>query len=227
LGIESPPITLPNVRKLYKLLTNGVAAMSHLTESILSAVQALPEGGMVSPKQFLHLASRAAVDQALARMAREGKLLRIGRGSYAVPLDGRFGPRPPSTEAIIAAVEAGSGEIIVASGAAEANALGLTTQMPIREVFLTSGPSRVLHLGNRAVELKHGSRWKLVLGKRPAGMAIRALACLGPDRASSAIGTLQMQLPDEEWRAIQAVRGALPSWMARIVSDNSRCSTRA
>jgi hypothetical protein len=219
--------TLPYVRNLYKLLTKGVAAMSHLTELILSAVRALPEGGMVSPKQFLHLASRAAVDQALARLAREGKLLRIGRGSYAVPLDGRFGPRPPSTEAIIAAVEAGSGEIIVASGAAEANALGLTTQMPIREVFLTSGSSRVLHLGSRAVELKHGCRWKLILGKRPAGMAIRALAWLGPDRASSAIGALQMHLPDEEWQAIQAVRGALPSWMARIVSENNRGSTRA
>ena len=201
--------------------------MSHLTESIVSAVQALPEGGMVSPKQFLHLASRAAVDQALARLAREGKLLRIGRGSYAVSLEGRFGPRPPSTEAIIAAVEAGSGEIVVASGAAEANALGLTTQMPIREVFLTSGPSRVLHLGKRAVELKHGSRWKLVLGKRPAGMAIRALAWLGPDRASSAVGALQRQLPDEEWQAILAVRSALPSWLARMVSEDNRGSTLA
>ena len=201
--------------------------MSHLTESIVSAVHALPEGGMVSPKQFLHLASRAAVDQALARLAREGKLLRIGRGSYAVSLEGRFGPRPPSTEAIIAAIEAGSGEIIVASGAAEANALGLTTQMPIREVFLTSGPSRVLHLGKRAVELKHGSRWKLVLGKRPAGMAIRALAWLGPDRASSAVGALQRQLPDEEWQAILAVRSALPSWMARMVSEDNRSSTLA
>ena len=201
--------------------------MSYLTESIVSAVKALPEGGMVSPKQFLHLASRAAVDQALARLAREGKLLRIGRGSYAVSLEGRFGPRPPSTEAIIAAVEAGSGEIIVASGAAEANALGLTTQMPIREVFLTSGPSRVLHLGKRAVELKHGSRWKLVLGKRPAGMAIRALAWLGPDRASSAVGALQRQLPDEEWQAILAVRSALPSWLARMVSEDNRGSTLA
>ena len=201
--------------------------MSYLTESIVSAVKALPEGGMVSPKQFLHLASRAAVDQALARLAREGKLLRIGRGSYAVSLEGRFGPRPPSTEAIIAAIEAGSGEIVVASGAAEANALGLTTQMPIREVFLTSGPSRVLHLGKRAVELKHGSRWKLVLGKRPAGMAIRALAWLGPDRASSAVGALQRQLPDEEWQAILAVRSALPSWMARMVSEDNRSSSLA
>jgi len=33
--------------------------MSHLSEAILSAAQALPEGGLISPKEFLHLASRA------------------------------------------------------------------------------------------------------------------------------------------------------------------------
>lgn len=41
---------------------------------------------------------------------------------------------------------------------AEANALGLTTQMPTREIFLGSGPTRKLRLGNRIVDLKHGSR---------------------------------------------------------------------
>ena len=48
--------------------------MSHLAETILSAAQALPEGGLLSAKEFLHLASRAAVDQTLTRLTREGKL---------------------------------------------------------------------------------------------------------------------------------------------------------
>ena len=64
-----------------------------------------------------------------------------------------------------------------------ANALGLTAQVPIREVFLTSGASRMLHLGNRCVELKHGNRWQLLLGNRPAGKVIRALSWLGPEGA--------------------------------------------
>ena len=53
--------------------------MSQLVQSIVAAAQALPEGGLLSPKEFLHLASRAAVDQALTRMTREGRLLRVGR----------------------------------------------------------------------------------------------------------------------------------------------------
>lgn len=193
--------------------------MSYLTQSILSAAQALPEGGLLSPKEFLHLGSRAAVDQALSRLAREGQLLRVGRGNYARPVHSRFGTRPPSTQSVVQAIESASGEIVVASGAAEANALGLTTQVPTREVFLTSGPSRNLQLGNRIVELKHANRWQLAQGKRPAGMAIRALSWLGPEQTSAALMTLRSKLPAAEWAALTAARATLPSWMARAVSE--------
>jgi hypothetical protein len=193
--------------------------MSHLNEAILSAARALPEGGLISPKEFLHLASRAAVDQSLARLAREGQLLRVGRGAYALPVAGRFGSRPPSTEAVVEAIQSTHGEVVVPNGAAEANALGMTTQVPTREIFLTSGPTRTLRLGNRIVELKHGSRWQLALGKRPAGKAIRALSWLGPEQAPSALRILQTKLPAEEWAALHAARAVLPGWMAHAVSE--------
>jgi len=169
----------------------------------------------------LHLASRASVDQTLTRLTREGKLLRVGRGAYASPVHGRFGSRPPSTQAVVEAIESISGEMVVANGATEANTLGLTTQVPTREVFLTSGPSRKLRLGNRNVELKHGSRWQLSLGRRPAGMAIRALFWLGPEQAPAALKILHTKLPAEEWAAMRAARATLPSWMARAVSEVS------
>ncbi len=193
--------------------------MSQLVQSIVTAAQALPEGGLLSPKEFLHLASRAAVDQALTRLAREGTLLRIGRGAYALPVQGRFGTRPPSTQTVVQAIEAASGEMVVPSGAAEANALGLTTQVPVREIFLTSGSSRKLRLGNQDVELKHGTPRQLLMGKRPAGMAIRALAWLGAERAPSALKILHSKLPAAEWEAMRASRAAMPSWMARAFSE--------
>ena len=43
---------------------------------------------------------------------------------------------------MVQAIEESYRETVVAHGAAEANALGLTTQVPTREVFFTSGPSR-------------------------------------------------------------------------------------
>lgn len=195
--------------------------MSILTQAIFTAAQSLPEGGILSPKEFLHLGSRAAVDQALTRLTREGKLLRVGRGAYVIPVSGRFGSRAPSTESVVHAIEVQSGETIVASGAADANALGLTTQVPTREVFITSGASRILQLGNRAIELKHGARWQLALGKRPAGMAVRALSWLGPEQVHTALQILQTKLPAAEFKAMHTARAVLPSWMARAVGEVS------
>ncbi len=193
--------------------------MSQLAQSILSFAQSLPEGGLLSPKEFLHLGSRAAIDQTLSRLNREGKLLRVGRGAYSLPVNGRFGSRPPSTQSVVEAIEATSGETIVPSGAAEANALGLTTQVPTREVYMTSGRSRRLKLGNREIELKHGARWQFVMAKRPAGQALRALIWLGPERAPEALQQLRTKLPATEWEAMRTARATLPSWMARAVSE--------
>lgn len=193
--------------------------MSLLAQSILAHAQSLPEGGLLSPKEFLHLGSRAAVDQALCRLVCEGILLRVGRGAYSLPVQGRFGVRPPSTESVIKAIESTSGETVVASGAAEANALGLTTQVPTREIYLTSGPSRRLQLGSRDVELKHGNRCQMLLGKRPAGKAIRALMWLGPEHAPAALRVLRGKLSGQEWEAIRQARAGLPSWMVKAVSE--------
>jgi hypothetical protein len=193
--------------------------MSHLAENILSTAQAMPEGGLLSPKEFLHLGSRAAIDKAFSRLAQEGKLMRVSRGAYVAPHQGRFGARPPSTESVVQAIEASCGETVVSNGAAAANALGLTTQVPTREVFFTSGRSRTLRLGNRSVELKHGNRWQLLLGKRPAGMAIRALSWLGPEAAPAALKQLRTKLPESEWEAVRSARAILPSWMAKVVGE--------
>lgn len=192
--------------------------MSPLAQAVMSAAESLPEGWLLSPKAFLHLGSRVAVDQTLSRLTKEGRLLRVARGAYARPVQGRFGERPPAAEAVVQAIEAGNAEVVVASGAVEANALGLTTQVPVKEIYLTSGPSRRLRLGNRELYLKHGTRSEMVLGKRPAGKAIRALLWLGPEQAPTALQVLKNQLEAQEWEALLAARAVLPSWMARAVS---------
>lgn len=146
-------------------------------------------------------------------------MLRVSRGAYAAPRQGRFGACPPSTESVVQAIEASCGETVAANGASDANALALTTQVPAREVFLTSGPSRTPHLGKRRIELKHGQRWQLLLGKRPAGMAICALSWLGPEAAPAALRQLRTKLPESEWDAVLGARAMLPGWMAKVVSE--------
>lgn len=195
--------------------------MNTLPETILQQAQSLPEGGVLSPKEFLHLGSRAAVDQAFSRLAKAGKLLRVARGAYAAPVASRFGPRAPAPAKVVQALAEQSGEIVVPHGASAANALGLTQQVPIREVYLTSGRTRKLKLGRSEVLVKHAPRWMLALGARPAGAAVRALAWIGPSHANESLAALHRTLPHAEWQALTSVRASLPGWMAQAIGKEA------
>jgi hypothetical protein len=195
--------------------------MTMLPESILLHAQSLPEGGVVSPKEFLHLGSRAAIDQALSRLTKEGKLLRVARGTYVTPVSNRFGTRAPAPEKVVHALAAQSGEVVTPHGANAANALGLTQQVPIREVYLTSGRTRTLKLGRSEVMVKHAPRWMLALGAGPAGAAVRALAWMGPAHVGESLAALRRTLPPAEWRTLTSARAALPSWMARAIGEEA------
>ncbi len=195
--------------------------MNTLPETILQQARSLPEGGVLSPKEFLHLGSRSAVDQAFSRLAKTGKLLRVARGAYAAPVFSRFGSRAPAPEKIVKALAEQSGEIVVPHGASAANALGLTQQVPIREVYLTSGRTRKLNLGRSEVLVKHAPRWMLALGARPAGAAVRALAWIGPSHAGESLTTLHRTLSHAEWQALASARASLPGWMAQAIGKEA------
>ncbi|MBE0658048.1 MAG: type IV toxin-antitoxin system AbiEi family antitoxin domain-containing protein [Bryobacteraceae bacterium] len=192
--------------------------MENLTTAVTSHLSGAPEGMPVTAKELLHLGTRAAVDQALSRLARRGKLIRVGRGLYVPPVQGRFGVRPPEPAKVVQALARHCGESVVPHGAAAANELGLTTQLPVREVYLTSGPSRKLKLGAQVVELRHSPAWQLALPGRASGAAIRALAWIGPEHAAAAIDTLRPKLSPSERNALIGQRRLMPTWLAQQVS---------
>lgn len=193
--------------------------MPSIAETILSHANRLPEGALISAKEFLHLGSRAAVDQALKRLCERKGLIRLGRGVYVRPIKTRFGTRAPAAEKVVERIAATRGETIVPHGAAAANALGLTTQVPTKLVFLTSGPNRRLRLGAQVIEMKHAPQWMLLPTQPSAGQAVRALAWLGKSRASEALSTLRFKLPPSTVEELIALRPALPSWMSKSISQ--------
>lgn len=192
--------------------------MHGLPKKIIEHAEALPEATPLCPGALLHLGKRAAVDQALSRLARSGKLMRICQGVYMRPVETRFGQCTPSTGKAIAALSALWGETIVPCGGSAANCLGLTTQNPIRMVYLTSGPSRRLYFGRHAVELRHAPRWQLVAPHRKAGDVIRALAWLGPEEIEDGLEAVLPGLSADELNELAAARAVMPNWMAEPLS---------
>jgi hypothetical protein len=189
-----------------------------LPEKVLETVRQLPEGTPITPKELLHLGSRPAVDQALSRLTRSGKLLRPGRGIYVAPIEGRFGTRPPAPPAFVRALAKRQCQSVATSGPTAANALGLTTQVPVRETYLTSGPNLRLQLGRQTVYLRHAPRWQLLNPGRLSGEIVRALAWLGPEGAPNALSVLGSALPEGEREALSEARALVPSWMAENIS---------
>jgi len=193
--------------------------MQPLAEQILVHTAALPEGAAFRAKELLHLGSRAGIDQALARMERAGAVSRISRGLYIRPGAGRFGRRTPSPGKVVSALASATGETVAIHGAVAANALGLSTQTPLRSIYLTSGRSRRVEIGGQTVELRHAPGWQLLLPERPAGDAVRALSWAGPKRAREAINALRRRLAPAEQKDLLGLRGRLPTWLAREVSS--------
>jgi hypothetical protein len=193
--------------------------MKTLSQRILNHAAHLPEGTPLGAKELLQLGKRAAVDQALSRLVRRNSLMRVGRGIYVRPVQTRFGVRAPAAEKTVERIAHSRGETIASHGAAAANSLGLTTQVPTRIIYLTSGPSRHLKLGAQAVELKHAPSWQLVNSKRRSGNVVRALAWMGQNQAPQAIAKLKQNLSHSTVREIAAARWSLPGWLAKSVSE--------
>ena len=144
--------------------------------------------------------------------------MRVCQGVYVRPIQTRFGLRAPSIDKVLDSLSALWGETIVPCGGMAANALGLTTQVPVRQVHLTSGPNRKLKFGELTVELRHAPRWQLTAPHRPAGEAVRALAWLGPDEVEAGLSVIEQKLSAEDIRELAASRAVMPAWMAEPVS---------
>jgi hypothetical protein len=189
-----------------------------LSRLILREVERLPEGEPITAKRLLHLGARAAVDQALTRLARRGALTRLSRGFYIQPVKTRFGERAPEIGKTVQALARALGETVVTHGAVAANNLGLSTQVPIRPVYLTSGPNRRLTLGGQVVEFRHAPAWQLAEPQSRAGEVLRALCWAGPEQAHALARTLRERLPQAERETLADLRTGMPGWMATCVS---------
>lgn len=145
--------------------------------------------------------------------------MRVARGLYVTVTISRFGPVPPPVDKMIQSLADITGHTIVRHGAAAANALGLTTQVPVRQIYLTDGRARTLNLGKQVIKICRAPKWMLVLGDSLAGDVVRALEWLGPDLAEHAVGKLAGRIGLDHWNTVLEARTHLPPWMVEAVQN--------
>ncbi len=163
--------------------------------------------------------SRPALDIALKRLVDDGDLLRAGRGVFAIPeRHAVLGNLPPKLESVAAAIARRSGDIMLPSGAEAASRLGLTTQVPGRPIFYTTGRASRRTTGTQRYELRHRSA-RLANADPDIAAIIEALRTLGKSRANdrSVVQKLQRSLSASDKERLRRQAHLAPGWMQPIL----------
>jgi hypothetical protein len=189
------------------------------TNAILKRIRAKHRGFVFTPKEFAHLGTRAAVDQALSRLQRSGQIRRLTRGVYEFPkVHPKIGLLSPSPEAVAKAIAKRSSSRITVSPAKAANLLGLSTQVPMQNLFWTEGPSRTVRIGNQTVSLKHVAPSKMIGAGTQAGIVVQAVRSLGKEGIHEIpVRSLAKRLAPPVKRAVQRLLPAAPAWSQPVL----------
>ena len=186
---------------------------------ILRRIESRKSGWVFTPDSFADLGTRQAVDLALMRHRKSGLIRKLARGLYDYPkTDSQFGLLQPSTDDISNALAGRYAARLQPSGAYAANLLGLSTQVPMKAVYLTDGRTGEVQIGKRQIILKNTTPRNMATAGRSSGLVIQALRHLGRQNVDQQIiAQLDRRLDDDARKQLmQDIRYA-PAWIADII----------
>lgn len=162
--------------------------MGVLKNEILGRMKSGVRGIIYVSKDFLDLGSRAAVDQSLSRLVKDGSIRRLARGLFDLPrLSPKLGTLSPDPDQIAQAVARKRGVMVRKSGAFAANALGLSTQVPGKHVYLTDSSPAKVRVGKQTLTFKQVSPKRIGDGDTVTGSVLQALDFLGKEGVTDAV----------------------------------------
>jgi hypothetical protein len=176
-------------------------------------------GWVFTPADFSDLGSRDAVDSALRRYRQSGRIRQLARGLYDYPrIDPNLGTLTPSPDAIARALSGRDASRLQPSGAYAANLLGLSTQIPMKIVYLTDGPSRTVQIGKKQIILKQTTPRNMATAGRISGSIIQALRHLGRQHVDDdVIVQLDRRLDADARKQLLRDSRFAPTWIANIM----------
>jgi len=143
-------------------------------------------GRFIFPSDFKGLGTEIAIKNALSRLAKEKKIERLAHGIYLLPKHHpKFGKLHPTLEHIAAAIAEHDHVRIKPTGAFALNKLGLSTQVPMRQVYLTDGSPRRIKVGRGTIEFKATTPKRLSMKGPISSLVIQALEELHPKQLDS------------------------------------------
>ena len=143
---------------------------------IAQRVKRLPKGQPFSIRRFAEFGTRNAVYKAIALLINSGELERLQRGIYMRPKSGRYVTRfRPGAWEVVSLIARQNRQTLQTHGANAVRMFGLSTQVPLIQIYYTSGPSRSFYFGQGEVRLIHAPPLVMQHAGTEVGTAISAL----------------------------------------------------
>ena len=193
--------------------------MQSTEKQIKDAILKTKRGVLLFPEDFSKNGSSEAVRLALHRLEKQEIISRIAQGIYARPIISKYvGEVLPSAEIVAKGIAKRDRIRIVPTGAYALNALGLSTQIPMKLVFLTDGAPREIKIGKRAIKFKKTTPKNLLAKGEISSLVLQALREIGISKITleeeeKIIKLLKKEKPGNLEHDIQLA----PVWIKKIM----------
>ncbi|MBP6424314.1 MAG: hypothetical protein KA278_01180 [Flavobacterium sp.] len=156
--------------------------MESVEFQIEKKIKAKGKGTLFFPDDFSKLGSSESIRKALQRLEEKEIIRRIAQGIYTRPIESKYiGEVLPSAEEVAKGIAKRDRIRIVPTGVYALNALGLSTQVPMKLVFLTDGAPREIKIGKRSIKFKKTTPKNLLAKGEISSLVIQALREIGID----------------------------------------------
>jgi predicted transcriptional regulator of viral defense system len=171
---------------------------------------------------FLDYGNPESIKKALLRLKEKEILVRLAHGIYFYPkIDNELGVVYPSTEDIAKAIARRDKARIVPTGVQALNKLGLSTQVPMKVVYLTDGATRSIKVGKRTITFKNTSPKNLLAQGEISSLVIQALKTIGQSKVEdTTLLKIQTLLKKEKRENILHDAKLAPAWINKIVMQS-------
>jgi hypothetical protein len=173
-------------KSLLLLRQESIKRMDYTIENkIFERMKKAKRGLVFFASDFTAYSNSKTSSKALARLTKQGKIMRVGRGIYTIPRKSKFFGRVSSgIEEIVRGIARRDKVRIMPSGLFAENLLGLSTQVPMKIVYLTDGTPRKLMIGKTPLIFKKTTPKNLATWGEVTGLVIQALKSIRKERIS-------------------------------------------
>lgn len=193
--------------------------MESVASKIIEKIKKVPKGNLMFPEDFQELGSSEAIRLTLHRLENDNAVTRVAHGIYVRPKSSKYiGTLTPSAEDVANAIAKRDRIRTLPTGSYSLNALGLSTQIPMKIVLLTDGSPREIKVGNRTIRFKKTTPKNLSAKGNISKLVIQALKEIGINKQTifeeeKIIALLKKENPQNLLHDIKLA----PIWIQKIM----------